>query len=107
MIHPLDRLHLKNDLSGPAPRCRATIDLFSPPPTSNLNRRQPMRSDIVDLELMIHQQTPAAVLVSDDGDRNRAVWLPKKRVEFDEKRELGKAQIVSMPEDLAIEKGLV
>lgn len=27
----LDHLKLKNDLSVPTPRCRATLDLFTPP----------------------------------------------------------------------------
>lgn len=66
-----------------------------------------MRRDIVDLELMIHHQTVAAVLVSTDGNRAGAVWLPKAQVDFDEDLQMGKAQIVTMPQRLAEEKGLV
>ncbi|VFU07883.1 hypothetical protein [Methylocella tundrae] len=69
------------------------------------------RSDIIDLALVIHHETKpgmkneGAILVSDDGDREKAVWLPKAAVEF----EITSPDVatVTMPERLAIDKGLV
>lgn len=66
-----------------------------------------MRSDLTDLELMIHHETEKAVLVSADGNRAAAVWLAKSLVEFEEEVRIGKAQIVTLPQHLATEKGLV
>jgi hypothetical protein len=62
---------------------------------------------LTDLELMIHHETAKAVLVSDDGEREHAVWLPKSQIEFEEPVVIGKAQIVTLPEQLATAKGLV
>lgn len=66
-----------------------------------------MKSTDTYLELMIHHQTDAAVLVSADGNRDGAVWLPKSRIAFEEEPVPGKAQIILMPQGLAEEKGLV
>jgi hypothetical protein len=69
-----------------------------------------MRSDLIDIAVIIHHETKpgkpdaGAILVS-DGDRKKAVWLPKSAVEI-ERRPRGEA-IVTMPERLAIDKGLV
>jgi len=60
-----------------------------------------------DLELMIHAIGPYGVLVSDDGDRANAVWLPVSGCRFEETPRAGKAQIVTVPEWLAKAKGLV
>ena len=35
------------------------------------------RRELVDLEMRLHVETPAAVLASVDDDREQAVWLPK------------------------------
>jgi len=64
-----------------------------------------MRSDLVDLTVQLHHATDWAVLVSDDGDRAKAVWIPLAQCEV-EKRPNGIA-VVTMPEWLATEKGLV
>lgn len=69
-----------------------------------------MRSDLIDLAIFIHHETKAgkpgegAILVSDEGERQRADWLPKSAVEIERKIN---ATTVTMPECLAIEKGLV
>ena len=63
---------------------------------------------------MIHHPTPKkrAVLVSTDGNRQRAIWLPLSQVEVTcrETDELqmtgGVPVIVTMPEWLARERGL-
>lgn len=66
-----------------------------------------MRSDLTDIEVMIHFDTEKAVLVSTDGLRSSAVWLQKRLVEFEEPIRFGKAQIITLPQRLAEEKGLV
>mgnify|MGYP001765947044 CR=1 FL=1 len=63
------------------------------------------RSDIIDLVLCLHHETEAAILVSETGFRADAVWLPKAAVEFE--RSPLVTRIVSLPERLAIDKGLV
>lgn len=64
-----------------------------------------MRSDLLDLELWLHHETAAAVLVSTDGEREKAAWLPKSVVEIDERK--GGTIVVAVPRNLAIDKGLV
>lgn len=63
------------------------------------------KSDLVDVSVVLHHETPKAVLVSDDGNRDRGVWLPLSQVEVEHKK--GGVVEVTMPEWLAIEKGLV
>lgn len=67
------------------------------------------KSDLVDLELQLHAETGAALLVSDDGDKKSAVWLPKSQIEFEvrERNSSAALVLVTMPEWLAIAKGLV
>lgn len=72
-------------------------------------------SDLVDLTLCLHVQTPKAIRVSSDGDDARAQWLPKSQCEFGliGKRRRSKQGIaveiviVTCPEHLAKEKGLI
>ncbi|WP_022727254.1 hypothetical protein [Fodinicurvata sediminis] len=63
------------------------------------------RSDLVDLTAQLHHQTEKAVLVSSDGDRENAVWLPLSQIEVED----GKDGLVDItcPEWLAHEKGLI
>jgi len=63
-----------------------------------------MKSNLVDIEGAIHAETEKAVLFSETGDRAKAVWLPKSMVEID--RDNGKT-IATMPEQLALDKGLI
>lgn len=64
-----------------------------------------MKSNLIDLTLRWHHETAKAILVSDDGDREKAVWLPKSVVEVEDK---GRGiVVVTLPEPLAIDKGLV
>ena len=55
--------------------------------------------------MTIHHETEKAILASDDGDREKAVWLPKSRVEVEKLP--GGICCVTMPEWLAVDKGLV
>jgi hypothetical protein len=61
---------------------------------------------LVDLELMVHHATELAVLVSDDGEEAGAVWLPLSRIECEEPPRPGRAQIITLPERLAFDRGL-
>lgn len=63
------------------------------------------KSDLIDATMQLHHATDKAVLVSDDGDRDNAVWVPLSQCKI----ETGKRGIVTitLPEWLAIEKGLV
>lgn len=63
------------------------------------------KSDLIDLTLRLHQITARAILVSDSGDTDDAVWLPKSQVEFDEIKP-GIVE-VTLPEWLALERGLI
>lgn len=62
-------------------------------------------SDLVDLTLQLHHETDKAILVSDDGEQDNAVWVPKSQVEIERKK--GGLVEVTMPEWLAQEKELI
>lgn len=63
-----------------------------------------MKSNIIDLDLHLHHETAKAILVSDTGDKDDAVWLPLSQIEIES--ESGFIS-VSLPEWLAREKGLI
>ena len=62
-------------------------------------------SDLCDVTVRVHHTTERAVLVSDDGDPEKAVWLPLSQVEVETKAN-GIAEI-TLPEWLAKERGLI
>lgn len=74
---------------------------------------------LVDLTMALHHRTERAALVSDTGEEARAVWLPLSLIEIEPAgrtvrgaRKSGQvielAMVdVTLPERLAIEKGLV
>jgi hypothetical protein len=65
-------------------------------------------SDITDVELYLHYERPMAILVSTDGERKTAVWLPKKDLDWGGGELVaGRTYEITMPEQLAIDKGLV
>lgn len=61
------------------------------------------RSDVIDINVHLHHETDKAVLVSDTGDKDDAVWLPKSQIEIEPD---AATHVVSLPEWLAIEKEL-
>lgn len=63
------------------------------------------KSDLVDLTMQLHAETAKAVLVSDDGDKAKAIWLPLSQCEIERKAD--GIVIVTLPEWLAIQRGLV
>jgi len=67
-------------------------------------------TNIIDLTLQEHHRTKAAILVSDDGEEKNAVWLPLSQCEVAEMPGTGAARglvLVTLPEWLAVERGLV
>jgi hypothetical protein len=65
-----------------------------------------MRSDLVEVTVLLVTQTDKAVLVSDTGESRDAVWVPKSQIEIEETDREG-AYVITLPEWLAIEKGFV
>ena len=66
------------------------------------------RSDLIDLAVRVHHETHgprSAWLVSTDGKRQNAVWVPKSQAEL-EPADDGLAKL-TLPKWLAIDKGLV
>jgi len=70
-----------------------------------------VKSDLVDVVVQMHAETPRAVLVSDDGDKDKAVWVPLSQCEVSyhhSMKERGKGiATLTMPEWLAKDRGLV
>lgn len=70
----------------------------------------PGNSDLLDLTLQEHARTKLAILVSDDGDAKRAVWLPLSQVEVAVAPGTGGARglvLVTAPQWLLLDKGLL
>jgi hypothetical protein len=109
---------------------RDTFDRFTPPdrgrfgdneaaPESTSHRpRVTGASDLKDLELKEHTRTAAAILVSDGRHGHKPQWLPLSKVEItetgryekiwnDDYRKTAQVVLVTLPEWLAREKGLI
>jgi hypothetical protein len=61
-----------------------------------------MKSDLVDIAVQLHHETDKAWLVSDDGVRAHAKWIPKSLAQIEVR---GKVVILTLSERLATEKG--
>ena len=66
-----------------------------------------MKSNVIDVQVMLHHRTDKAALVSDDGDRDNAVWLPFSQIELDDDAMPGQTVEIVVPEWLAADKGLI
>jgi len=64
------------------------------------------KSDLVDMEVALHAETEKAVRVSASGDEAEAVWIPKPQCEI-ERTVVGNSCIITLPEWLAQDKGLI
>lgn len=62
------------------------------------------KSDLIDVSVKLHHETEKAWLVSDDGDKDNAVWVPKSQAEIEPKNGVF---ILTLPEWLATDKGLL
>ena len=65
-----------------------------------------MRSNIVDVEVQLLRETEKAVQVSPVGTSAEAVWLPRSQIEI-APAETGTLYVVTLPDWLAQEKGLI
>lgn len=65
-----------------------------------------MRREILDLTMHIHHETDAAIRASDTGEDKDAVWLPKSQIEI-ERKGSGPTAVITLPEWLAMDKGLI
>jgi hypothetical protein len=63
------------------------------------------KSDLIDLTMHLHVMTERAVRVSDTGEDAKAVWLPLSQVEV--ARQAKGTVVVTLPEWLALQKGLI
>jgi hypothetical protein len=61
------------------------------------------KSDLHDFAMTKHAETAKALFLSETGEKEDAVWIPKSQIEIEAS---GGAYIVTMPEWLAVEKGL-
>jgi len=66
-----------------------------------------MKLDSVELELYKHTVTSMAILVSKTEHEGEKVWLPLSHIEIEYKEPYGKIMIVTMPEWMALKKGLI
>ena len=61
----------------------------------------------VELEVQFHHATERAVLVSADGNREAAKWLPRSQIAIGEGQPIPGRGVIFLPQRLAEEKGLV
>ncbi|HCI98497.1 hypothetical protein [Sulfitobacter pontiacus] len=64
-----------------------------------------MKSNIVDIDVEVSHRTEKAVLVH-TGIKEDAVWLPLSQIEIEPSGVAG-IETISLPENLAAEKGLI
>lgn len=64
-----------------------------------------MKSNIIDIDVEVTVQTEKAVFVH-TGDKMKAVWLPLSQIEIQHSGFAG-VETVTLPEWLALEKGLI
>jgi len=64
------------------------------------------KSDIIDIFMRVKHRTEKAVLVTDEKDEGDEVWLPLSQIEI-EMDDDPKYATISLPEWLALDKGLV
>lgn len=68
-----------------------------------------MRSDLLDLEVYIHQATDKAVLISSDNTAGEKVWLPFSWFEFHTDPQTGDGfgeAVITISRGRAADKGL-
>ena len=63
-------------------------------------------SEPVEIDAYLHKQTPDAYLISLDEDEDEAVWVPKSLAKIVEDGD-DDVYVFSMPEWLALDKGLI
>jgi len=64
-----------------------------------------MKSNLIDIDVEVVHRTEKAVLVH-TGDKESAVWIPLSQCEM-EPAIFGGIETLTLPESLALEKGLI
>lgn len=64
-----------------------------------------MKSNIIDIDVEVTARTEKAVLVH-TGIKEQSIWLPLSQIEI-EPSGIGGIETVTLPEWLAVEKGLI
>jgi len=64
-----------------------------------------MKSNLIDIDVELVHRTEKAVLVH-TGDKEAAVWIPLSQCEI-EPSGIGGIETLTLPEPLALEKGLI
>ena len=65
-----------------------------------------MKSNLIDITVEIEAETDKAVLVH-EGDKSKAVWLPRSQIEIEKNALNGGIYEITLPEWLALDKGLI
>lgn len=65
------------------------------------------KRELIDLTVALHAETAKAVLVSEDGKKERAVWIPKSQCEVEPHERHQAIVTLTMPEWMAKDKGLI
>lgn len=69
-----------------------------------MKRIRGLNHDYFEMSVTLHHETEAALLVSDNGRREDAVWIPKSQCE--DINHVGEAVEIVIPDWLATEKNL-
>lgn len=65
------------------------------------------RSDLVDLDVIVRRETDKAYGIADPDTPGGIIWLPKSQCEVSDFKMPQRTAILTLPEWLAIERGLV
>lgn len=65
------------------------------------------KRELIDIAGCLHAETEKAILFSDTGDENEAVWLAKSQIEFERDPKREGFVTVTLPEWLAIDRELI
>ena len=65
-----------------------------------------MKSNLIDIDVEVVARTAKAVLVH-TGNKDEAVWLPLSQIEIEPNGAFPGIETVTLPEPLALEKGLI
>jgi hypothetical protein len=67
-------------------------------------------SDLVDFDVHLHARTEKAVLISQDGEEDNAVWIPLSQCQIEKahpNKPFENLWFLTLPEWLALDKGLI
>ena len=65
-----------------------------------------MKSNLIDIDVEVVHRTEKAVLVH-TGNKERSVWIPLSQCEIESNGAFDGIETITLPEQLALEKGLI